>query len=338
MSKLYSNIKIKEKIIKNRTVMAPMCMYQAENDGIAKQFHLTHYLSRAIGGAGMIIIEATAIEPRGRISVNDLGLWSDYQIPMLKSIIDEVHKYSTLIGIQLNHAGRKAITDEINIAPSNINNSGFSESFEMDPETINATINLFKDAAMRADKAGFDFIEIHGAHGYLINQFLSPLSNNRNDNYGGTLENRSRFLKDIINSIKTVWPEKKLLGLRVSGEEWHEDGNHPEDVAKIINFVKQDLDFIDVSSGGVVSVPINVYPGYQLNFAKTIKEKTNLLTIGGGLITNALTAEEAISNGLVDFVFFGRLLLREPYFPLHGAKELNHDIEWPTPYKRGKLK
>lgn len=337
MSKLYSSINIKENLIKNRIVMAPMCMYAASDDGIANQFHLTHYLTRAIGGVGMIIIEATAVEPRGRISENDLGLYCDDQIPNLKMIVDEVHKYNTLIGIQLNHAGRKAVTKEMNIAPSNINDDRFSKTIEMDKDSITNTVQLFKDSALRAKKAGFDFIEIHGAHGYLINQFLSPLTNKRIDEYGGNLENRSRILREIVNGIKEVWPKDKILGLRVSAEEYHQNSNHPEDVAKIINLVSDDLDFIDVSSGGVISAPIKTYPGYQLDFARIIKEKTNLPTIGGGLITKANMAEDNINNGNVDLVFFGRELLRNPYFALNEAKTLNTDIKWPEPYIRGKL-
>ncbi|HHU56265.1 MAG TPA: NADPH dehydrogenase NamA [Acholeplasmataceae bacterium] len=335
MSKLYSSIKIKDTLIKNRIVMAPMCMYSASEDGIATQFHLTHYLTRAIGGVGMVIVEATAIEPRGRISINDLGLWDDNQIPMLKKIVDEVHKYNTTIGIQLNHAGRKARTNEKNIAPSIVQESGFEDVIEMDKDAIINTIKLFKDAALRAYKAGFDFIEIHGAHGYLINQFLSPLANKRTDEYGGNINNRARFLIEIVDAIKEVFP--KTLGLRVSAEEYHQDGNHPEDLVKIINFVRDKLDFIDVSSGGVIAVPINAYPGYQLNFARIIKDNTLLPTIGGGLITTPQMAENAINNEDVDLVFFGRELLRNPYFALNAAKELNTDIEWPTPYKRGKI-
>lgn len=337
MSILYKEIRIKNDIIKNRIVMAPMCMYSAGEDGIAKQFHLIHYATRAIGGVGMIIVEATGVEPRGRISENDLGLWSDEQIQMLKGIVDEVHKYDSLIGIQLNHAGRKAVTKEKNIAPSNIVDAGFGNVIEMDKDTITRTISLFKEAALRALKAGFDFIEIHGAHGYLINQFLSPLSNKRTDEYGGSLENRARFLVEIVNATRQVWPKDKILGLRVSAEEYLDEGNHPEDLAKMISLFKDKIDFVDVSSGGVVAAPIKAFPGYQLQFARTIKGLTKLPTIGGGLITDPHMAEDAISKGMVDMVFFGRELLRNPYFALNAAKELNFEVEWPKPYKRGKL-
>jgi NADPH2 dehydrogenase len=336
MAKLYSEFKIKNNIIKNRIVMAPMCMYSAQDDGIANEFHFTHYTSRAIGGVGTIIIEATAVEPRGRISVNDLGLWSDKQIPELARIVKEVHQYNTFIGIQLNHAGRKAKTQEKNIAPSNILDSEFDDCNEMDIDTITKTIKLFKEAAMRAKEIGFDFIEIHGAHGYLINQFLSPLANKRTDQYGGSLENRARFLIEIVKAIREVWPKEKVLSVRFSGEEYHELGNHPEDIAKVINLIKNDIDIVNISSGGVISTSINTFPGYQLDFASSIRKKTNMITVGGGLITTAKMAEEAIENEHVDFVFFGRELLRNPYFALASAKDLGVDLEWPKQYKRAK--
>jgi len=336
MSKLYSSIKIKETTFKNRLVMAPMCMYSAEENGIANQFHLTHYLTRAIGGVSAIIMESTAVEPRGRISVNDLGLWNDEHIPYLKKIVDQVHKYDTLIGVQLNHAGRKSVTREVNIAPANISGSDFKEAIVMDKKTIKQTINLFKEAAIRAKAVGFDFIEIHGAHGYLINQFLSPLANSREDEYGGSLKNRARFLIEIVDAIKSVWPEDKILGLRVSAEDYHPDGNHPEDISKMINLTKDKLDFIDVSSGGVIRASINTFPGYQLDFAKTIKQKTHLPVIGGGLISDPEMAEAAI-EAEVDLIYLGRELLRNPYFPLNSARVLNTQIPWPKQYKRAKL-
>jgi NADPH2 dehydrogenase len=336
MAKLYKEFKIKNKVIKNRVVMAPMCMYSADNDGLGNDFHFNHYVSRAIGGVGKIIVEATAVEARGRISINDLGLWSDTQIPQLQKIVDEIHKYNTIIGIQLNHAGRKARTSDKNIAPSNIVNSGIDDCTEMDIDTIINTTNLFKEAAIRADKAGFDFVEIHAAHGYLINQFLSPLANERVDEYGGSISNRARFLVKIVDAIKEVWPQDKLITVRFSAEEYVDDGNHPEDIVKVIKLIEDKIDMVDISSGGVINTPIKTYPGYQLEFASIIKEKTNIPVIGGGLITSAVMAEEAIEKNLVDFVFFGRELLRNPYFALNSAKELGFDLEWPKQYKRAK--
>jgi NADPH2 dehydrogenase len=334
MAKLFKNFELKGKLIKNRIVMAPMCMYSAENDGIANSFHLTHYTSRAIGGVGTIIIESTSVEPRGRISVNDLGLWSDDHIPMLKKIVENVHEYNTFIGIQINHAGRKAVTNEKNIAPSLT--SDYSENIEMDKDTIKKTVMLFKEAAQRAKEAGFDFIEIHAAHGYLINQFLSPLSNKRTDEYGGSIENSARFLKEIVTEIRSVWTNDLPLYIRFSAEDYDKDGNHPADIGNIINLIKDNIDVVDVSSGGIVRAAPPIYPGYQIGFAKAIREITGLPVIGGGLITTAEMAEAEVSSGIVDFVFFGRELLRNPYFPLNAAKELNEEIEWPQQYRRAK--
>jgi len=340
MSKLFSNFQIKGLNFKNRIVMPPMCMYQANNDGHANNWHLVHYATRASGGVGSIIVEAVGVEKRGRISENDLGLWSDTHIPKLKEIVEHVHTYDTIIGVQLNHAGRKSQTKgEDIIAPSAISYDDRSTTpMEMNEDNINEVINLFKDAAKRALQVGFDFIEIHGAHGYLISEFLSPLSNMRNDQYGGSLEKRSLFLKKIITSIRSVWPKEKVLGLRVSAEDYYKEGLHPNDLADIINNLKDDgLDFIDVSSGGVVSAKVNPYPGYQLEFAKIIKEKTKLPVMGGGLIEDPKIAEFALNNGNADFVYVGRELLRNPYFCLNAAKALNHDLEWPLSYKRAKL-
>jgi len=255
--------------------MAPMCMYSSDDKGVIKDFHLVHYGARAIGGVGLIILEATAVEKRGRISANDLGIWSDEQIAPLGKLVDLIHKFGGKVGVQLGHAGRKCgVETEEAICPTSI---AFSEKYktplEMTKEDIRQTIKAFAKGAKRADKAGFDAIEIHGAHGYLINQFLSPLTNHREDQYGGSLENRSRFLKEIIQEIRQHWPKEKPVILRISAEEYHEDGNKCEDLGKIINLVKEyGIDLINVSSGGVVLTKVNTYPGYQLKLAEKIIE------------------------------------------------------------------
>lgn len=340
MSKLFSNLKIKDMELKNRIVMPPMCMDSSLNkDGFATNWHLVHYTTRAVGGIGLIIIESTGVEPGGRITDFDLGIWSDAHIKNLKNIVDECHKYGAKIGIQINHAGRKSecLSNTI-IAPSPI---AFSDEYrkpaEMAKEDIVNTINLFRDAAKRSLMAGFDLIEIHGAHGYLIGQFLSPLTNKRKDEYGGSAENRVRFLKEVIAAVKTVWPEDKPLFLRISAEDYAQGGNNSKEMAKLINLIKDTgIDVVDVSSGGTVPTKINTYPGYQITFSEIIKHSCHMLTIAGGLITSPLMAEEMLNNQRSDLVFLGRELLRNPYWAFGAAKELGSDIEWPIQYQRSK--
>lgn len=339
MSKLLSSLNIKDMELRNRIVMPPMCMYCSDNEGKANSWHFIHYATRSIGGVGLIIVEATAIEPRGRISARDLGLWEDSQIEGLSKIAEEVKRHGARIGIQLNHAGRKCDANEDTIiAPSPI---AFDENYktpvEMSKEDIKNTVTLFRNAAERAKNAGFEFIEIHGAHGYLINQFLSPLSNKRKDEYGGSLENRARFLREVIHAVREVWPMEKPLGVRVTAEDYVEEGNHDTDLAEIINLVKSEgIEVINVSSGAVVPVKMKVYPGYQVKFAETIKKMTGLYVMAGGLITEADLAEEIVQNDRADMVYMGRELLRNPYFALNSAKELRDDIIWPLQYERAK--
>lgn len=339
MSILFSSFTLKNLEIKNRIVMAPMCQYSADEDGNVDNWHIIHYASRAIGGVGLIIIEATAVEPRGRISANDLGIWKDEHIDGLKRIVKECKKYGAKVGIQLAHAGRKcSVASENIVAPSAI---PFSEDYktpiELTQDEIQNIIESFKMGARRSLEAGFDIIEIHGAHGYLINEFLSPLSNHRTDKYGGSLENRARFLKEILQSVREVWPKKLPIILRVSAEDYVTNGNHSEDLANIINLLKEyEVDIVNVSSGAVVPAEIKAYPGYQVPFAEVIKKETGLPTIAGGLITNPLMAEEILRNNRSDLVFLGRELLRNPYWPLHAAKEVRDDIKWPMQYERSK--
>lgn len=341
MSKLFTIYKLKKIECKNRVVMAPMCMYSADESGKVNSWHNIHYATRAVGGTGLIIVEATAVEGRGRITTRDLGIWSDAHIDGFRNIIKECHKHGSRMGIQLAHAGRKCeIAAEDVIAPSA---AAFDETYktprEMSKEDIKVVVHSFKEGARRAKEAGFDVIEIHGAHGYLINQFMSPLTNTRNDEYGGNTENRARFLKEVIIAVREVWTEELPLILRVSAEEYAEGGNRPEDTAEIINIVKDaGIDMVDVSSGGLVQVNIKTYPGYQTGFAETVKVKTNLPVVTGGLVTNPQMAEEILQNNHLDFVFLGRELLRNPYWPLNAARELQDDIEWPVQYFGSKAK
>jgi NADPH2 dehydrogenase len=340
MSKLFSSIKIKDMELSNRIVMAPMCMYSTDDSGMVKEWHLIHYATRAIGGVGLIILEATAVEKRGRISANDLGIWEDEHIEGLKKIVDGCRMHGSKIGIQLAHAGRKCeVKDEDIIAPSS---AAFDENYktpkEMDKEDIKTVIKAFGVAAARVKKAGFDAIELHAAHGYLINQFLSPLINKREDEYGGSLENRTRFLKEIIVEVRQVWGHEKPLIVRISAEEFLSEGNHPEDLSKVINLVKDSgVDIAHVSSGGVVPANINAYPGYQISYAETIKHNTGLTVIGGGLISNGELAEEIVQNKRADLVFLGRELLRNPYWALSASTVLGDEVQWPRQYTRSRI-
>lgn len=339
MSSLFSPFEVKNLSIKNRIVMPPMCQYSGDDSGFAKDWHLTHYVSRAIGGVGLIIFEATAVEARGRISANDLGIWQEAHIDGLSRIVAECKKHGAAVGIQLAHAGRKcSISSERIVAPSAI---AFSEDYqrpeELSIDEIKKIVVSFSEAAARALTAGFDIIEVHGAHGYLINEFLSPLSNRRTDAYGGSLENRVRFLKEILEAIRGVWLKDRALALRVSAEDYIVEGNHPKDLAAMINLLKEyEVDIVNVSSGAVVPVTFRSYPGYQIPFSETIKQLTGLPTIAGGLVTSSYMAEEIVANNRGDLVYVGRELLRNPYWPLQASKELRADIKWPVQYERAK--
>lgn len=322
-------ISIKHLHIKNRVVMPPMCMYSAGEDGMANQFHVIHYATRAMGGVGLIIQEATAVEPEGRITINDLGIWSDDHVQGLKRIVDQVHAYDAIIGIQLAHAGRKAQLPKA-YAPSALAYEGYEIPVEMTIDDIHRVIHKFQQAARRARLAGYDLIELHAAHGYLMNEFLSPLSNHRTDEY----KDGKLFLKQVIEAVRKEWPMDKPLCLRVTAEEYMDEGLHPKDLAQIINEYKDlGIDIVDVSSGGNYRVKIKPYVGYQLGFAEIIKKTTGLPVMGGGLIEDLDTADKAIKAGQCDMVYVGRLLLRDPYVAI------NHlDMPYPKPYIRGQKK
>lgn len=331
---IFDSFKIKNLSIKNRIVMAPMCMYEASPTGLVQPFHLVHYATRGYGGVGLIITEATAVEKRGRISGRDLGIWDDNQIEGLKTLVNQVHMTGSLVGIQLAHAGRKCKAEGENIiAPSSI---PFSQDYptptEMSIKDINTVINAFKEGARRAKVIGYDLIEIHGAHGYLINQFLSPLTNQRTDQYGGNKENRSRFLKEIIKAVKQEWDGPIML--RLSAEEYDDNGNHIDDTVELIKSLNHQVDAINVSSGGVVPVKFDVYPGYQMEFAKRVKE-TGYTVVGGGLITTEDQCQKYLDNHACDAIFLGRALLNNPYFVLHSAARHQKKELIIPPYERG---
>ncbi len=335
---LFSPYSIGKISLKNRIVMAPMCMYSAGSDGKATDWHVIHYGTRAVGQVGLVIIEATGIEPGGRISNRDLGLWDDEQIAPFSNIVKAVHAAGGKVAVQLNHSGRKSgVPDIVPIAPSA---ARYSDQFPV-PRALTVTeisevIEWFRSAAVRAVKAGVDAIQIHGAHGYLLNQFLSPLSNLRSDDYGGSLENRARLLGEVVAAVRSITPPDMPVTVRVSAHDYEPGGNTPETVASMINMVKHyGIDAVNVSSGAVTPVVPPSYPGYQIGFASVVKEQTGLPVVGGGLITEARQAQQIIKTG-IDLVFLGRELLRTPYWPLQAAGELGREIDWPAPYERGK--
>ncbi|WP_421379424.1 NADPH dehydrogenase NamA [Bacillus salacetis] len=334
-AKLFEPYKIKDITLKNRIVMAPMCMYSSHNeDGKVENWHRTHYTSRAVGGVGLIIQEATAVTPQGRISPQDLGIWSDDHIDGLSELVSLMKEQGAHAGIQLAHAGRKAVLEGDIIAPSAIPfNEKMKTPQEMSQKDITETIQAFKKGAERAKKAGYDLIEIHAAHGYLINEFLSPLSNKRSDEYGGSAENRYRFLREIIDEINTVW--NGPLFVRVSAKDYTEGGLDAEDYAIFASWMKeQGVDLIDVSSGAVVPAKIDVYPGYQVKLSETIRSKADIPTGAVGLITTGIQAEEILQNERADLILLARELLRNPYWPRTAAIELGVEIESPKQYDR----
>ncbi|WP_066047274.1 NADPH dehydrogenase NamA [Robertmurraya korlensis] len=335
-SKLFQSYTIKDVTFKNRIVMAPMCMYSSHNqDGHIQDWHRTHYISRAVGQVGLIILEATAVTPQGRISPYDLGIWNDEHIVGLKELSDGMKAYGAKTGIQIAHAGRKAELEGEILAPSAVPfNDKMKTPKEMTVEDIQETVEAFKQAARRSKEAGFDVIEIHAAHGYLINEFLSPLSNQRTDEYGGSLENRYRFLQEVIEAVKEEWTG--VLFVRVSATDWTEAGLQVDDYVTLSTWMKeQGVDLIDVSSGAVVPAKIPTFPGYQVPFADQIKREAQIPTGAVGLITHALHAEEILQNSRADLVFLARELLRDPYWPRTAAKELGVELESPAPYSRG---
>ncbi len=335
-SRLFSPYQLKNLTLKNRLVMAPMCMYMAENkEGYVTDWHVTHYGSRAIGQVGLIIIEATAVTAQGRISEHDLGIWDDSHIEGLKRIVDHVHELGGKIGIQLAHAGRKAMVDGPIIAPSALPfNDTMRTPEEMTNNQITETIEAFKKGAKRAKEAGFDVIEIHAAHGYLLNEFLSPLTNKRQDGFGGNEEKRYEIVRQVIENVKTEWDGP--LFVRISANEYAEGGNSLDvfvDYGKKMK--EQGVDLIDCSSGAVVPATIDAYPGYQVHYAETIRHQAKVQTGAVGLITTANQAEEILCNERADLIFIARPFLRDPYLPRTFAKELNIDLEAPKAYERG---
>lgn len=352
MSQLFSPLSIKNITFRNRIAVSPMCQYSAI-EGVANDWHLVHLGSRAAGGAGLVIMEATAVEPEGRITPGDLGLWSDEFIPFLERIVDFIHLQGSVAAIQLAHAGRKASCalpheggKQLNegqggwntMAPSAIPfRDGDRVPVQLNIDGIRKVVSSFKEAAERAKIAGFKVVEIHCAHGYLLQEFLSPLSNHRSDGYGGSFENRTRLLRQVIEAVKTVWPSENPLFVRISATDWTEGGWSMEESVKLAPILKDlGVDLIDCSSGGnVYDARIPFSPGFQVPFSEAVR-KTGILTGAVGLITTAGQAESIIQEEKADLVLLGREMLRNPYFPLQAAKEMGVDIKWPVQYIRSR--
>lgn len=334
--KIFEPSNIGNLTVKNRFIMPPMCMYSAFNhDGVATQFHHAHYVSRAIGQVGLIIVEATGVVPEGRITDECLGLWNDTQKEALKKIVDDVHKEGSMIGIQLSHAGRKCTAvDGVDTiyGPSEV---AYSDAYRtpkaMSHEDIESMIQAFVSAAKRADEAGFDAIELHFAHGYLLSSFMSPLSNQRDDQY----KDARVLYRKLMDAIHTVWPQEKPIIIRVSATDYEEDGYDVYHAIEMLKPILKDIDAVHVSSGGITPIKPKAYPGYQVPFATIIKKETKKPTIAVGLITTAEQAIDIIETDRADYVAIGRGILRNPHWVLEAMINSKRRDLLPKQYLRG---
>lgn len=351
MSKLFSTFKLRDVEFRNRVFVSPMCQYSSR-DGMPNEWHLVHLGSRAVGGAGLVIVEATAVSPEGRISPGDTGLWSDEQARAFRPIAAFIKAQGAAAGIQLAHAGRKASTDVSwrggkpltapeggwqTLAPSAL---PFTDNHplprELTAEEIEAVVAQFVDAARRSVEAGFDVIELHMAHGYLLHEFLSPLSNRRRDGYGGSLAARARFPLRVAEAVRAACPASMPVFVRISATDWAEGGWDLEQSIQFSRWLKGvGIDLVDCSSGALIpGVKIPVEAGYQVPFAAAIRREAEIATGAVGMITEARQAEQIVASGEADAVFLARALLRDPYWPLHAARELGADAPWPVQYAR----
>ncbi|QIL74872.1 NADH:flavin oxidoreductase/NADH oxidase [Hymenobacter sp. HDW8] len=352
---LFSPLRLREVELKNRIVVSPMCQYSSE-DGFANDWHLVHLGSRAVGGAGLILFEATAVSPEGRITPDDLGIWKDEHIANLQRITSFITAQGSVPGVQLAHAGRKASMSSPwkgghpvpvaeggwqTVAPSALPFRPTDPSpIALDAAGLQKVRDDFRDATRRALTAGFKVIEIHGAHGYLLHEFFSPLSNQRADEYGGSFENRIRLLLEVTAAVREIWPAEYPLFVRISATDWVEGGWTIDDsVALALELKNHGVDLVDASTGGnVPDAKIPAGPGYQVEFAERIRQETGMPTGSVGIITTAQQAEEILASGQADLVLLAREFLRDPYFPLHAAKDLHVDLPWPVQYERAKRK
>ena len=352
---LFDPITLRGLTLRNRIVVSPMCEYSS-NDGFANRWHFVHLGSRAVGGAGLVFTEAAAVSPEGRISPADLGIYDDEHVTKLREIVDFIHAEGAVAGIQLAHAGFKASTappweggGPVDVgsggwrpifAPSAIAfKDGWIEPQALRVEKIAEITQQFVAASQRARSAGFLVAEIHAAHGYLLHEFLSPVTNMRTDRYGGSFENRIRFLCEVVSAVRADWPPELPLFVRISATDWLEDGWRIADSVRLATALKTlGVDLIDASSGGISpDAKIGVGPGYQVPFARQIRAESEIATGAVGMITRAAQAQDVIESGAADLVLLARELLRHPYWPLQAAAELGREAPWPRQYERAKL-
>lgn len=355
MSVLFSPLTLRSLTLRNRVGVSPMCQYSSE-DGFATDWHLVHLGSFATGGAGLVITEAAAVTPEGRISPQDMGIWDDAHIPMLRRINDFCRAQGAVMAIQLAHAGRKASTrrpweqpsgavpvaeggwDHV-MAPSAIAfAANYPSPHALSLDGIARVIASFRAAAIRALAAGFQVVELHAAHGYLLHEFLSPLANARTDQYGGSFENRTRLLLEVTDAVRVVWPDALPIMVRISATDWADGGWTIEESVQLAARLKaRGVDLIDCSSGGLAAhQQLTIGPGYQVPFARRIRQESSVATAAVGLITEATHAEQIVASGDADMVFLARELLRNPRWPLHAAHQLGATCAWPAPYLRAR--
>ena len=352
MAHLFDPLSIRDLTFANRVFVSPMCEYSSI-DGYANDWHFVHLGSRAVGGAGLVFTEATAIVPEGRISPQDLGIWSHDHIAPLSRIVRFIHEQGSVAGMQLAHAGRKASTYRPWEGPGTVpENAGgwtnvvapsalpFADHYPMPraltSDGIQEVVAAFAEAARRACEAGFRVIEIHAAHGYLLHEFLSPLSNRRQDAYGGSFENRTRLLREVVTAVRSAWPEGAPLFVRISATDWVDGGWDIEQSVELARGLKDiGVDLIDCSSGGnVAHAQIPVGPGYQTRFAEQVRREAGIMTGTVGMIVSPAQAEHILASGQADAVIMAREFLRDPYFPLRAARELGQSVSWPVQYLR----
>jgi 2,4-dienoyl-CoA reductase-like NADH-dependent reductase (Old Yellow Enzyme family) len=353
MSKLLSPFTVRGLTARNRIWVSPMCQYSA-TDGLPNDWHFMHLGQFAAGGAGLVMTESSAVSPEGRISPQDAGIWNDEQVAAWRRITDFAHAQGAKIGMQLGHAGRKASTrrpwegrssvpeDEggwPTVAPSALAFGDYATPRALTEPEIQTIIADFAKAAKRAIEAGFDAVELHGGHGYLIHQFYSPLSNHRTDGYGGDFDGRVRFVLEVATAVRAAIGDDVPLFTRLSATDWAEDGWTADDTVRLARLLaEQGVDLIDTSSAGNTTSPqIPLGPGYQVPFAERVRAEAKVATGAVGLITEPQQAEQIVATGAADVVFLARAMLRDPHWPLNAARELGGEIEWPNQYVRAKL-
>lgn len=350
MSHLFSPLQLRSVRFSNRIFVSPMCQYSSEN-GMPNEWHFVHLGSRAVGGAALVFVEASGVTPEGRITLWDAGLWSQAHAAAWAPIANFIRSQGAVPGIQIAHAGRKTSVDKPwrggkpiapseggwqALAPSDVPFGNYLPPRAMTKDEIKRTVEDFRESTRHAHAAGFDVVEVHGAHGYLLHNFASPLSNQRSDEYGGPLENRMRFPLEVARAVREAWPQDKPVFYRISATDWCEGG---WDLAQSIELARRlkeiGIDMIDCSSGGnVLTANMTIGPGYQVQFAEAIRKQAGIATLAVGLISDAVQAEQIVFLGQADAVCLARALLRDPYWPRHAAKELKVELPWPDQYKR----